>query len=199
MVIVGPPNPEKERPPQPRKPEVELTFLESLPNWRIFSRFGELPKGALRRAAIFYWLLEAIILGLLIVAFTISGKPNPIDRLITVLIVTFLIVTLVYWGIARIALWIGDLMQKKSNRFGQMHKGIRRILYCINILLAVGLSILTAWSMPPQTELLPGLLILFLVATGTTVLFWGTARICLWIADGFKEEKEKNVNKTNKT
>jgi len=207
MVIVGPPNPEKERPPQPRKPEVNLTFLESLPDWRLFSRFGELPKGHLRQAAIFYWLLTVGILGLLILAFTIGDKPKTIDRIIPPLIAAFLIVTLVYWSIARITLWVSDLMQKKSliqkksNRFSQMHKGVRRILYCLNFIVVVTVLILVFNNInaPQENAVAVGLLILFFTLVGITALFWGLVRICLWILDGFKEEKEKKLKGTNQS
>jgi NADH:ubiquinone oxidoreductase subunit 6 (subunit J) len=198
MVIIGP-NPENDSPPKPRKPAVKLTFFESLPNWRLFSRFGEMSKGSLRLATIFFWLLAAIVCCFQILSVTTSGKAYAVDWLVSVLIAGFLILTFVYWGVLRVGLWLGDIFKWQNNRFGKMHKGIRRILYCINIILVVAFSILVLANVEPpkENQALNGLLILFLVTIGTTILLWSLVRVCLWIFDGFKEEKDKKLKAGN--
>ncbi len=199
MVIVGPPNPEKESPPQPRKPEVELTFLESLPNWRIFSRFGRMANGSLRSATIFFWLLVPLVIGCQFLYVKSSGMTYSGDWLLLAFIEGFVILALVYWGILRVGLWLSDILKWQNSRFGKMHKGIRRILYCINGVLIVAFSILVLSDVNPPKEnpVLNGLLILFFVAIGTTMLLWALVRVCLWITDGFKEEKEKKLKGAN--
>jgi hypothetical protein len=190
MVIINP-NPDKDSPPKPQKPEVKLTFLESLPDWRLFSRFGELPESSLRRAAVFYWLFVVGVLGIQTLV-TVNGKDYSIEWLVSALIAEFTGVTLAYWGVLRVGLWIKDISQKRNSRFCQMHKGVWRLIFC---LYAIVLGTVFVSMLNELSKEKPGLwMILPLVVSflAITVIYWSIIRVCLWIYDGFKQEKESN-------
>jgi hypothetical protein len=197
MVIVGPPNPEKDRPPQPRKSEVKLTFLELLPNWRIFSRFGEMAKGSLKTATTFYWLLVALVLGVEMLVIVTGGKAYPYDWLVSILIAGFFTVTLAYWGILRIVLWINDLTQKSSNRFTQINKGVWRLLLCLYLMLLTTILLFLLDDMSKEKATLWMVIPVSVVLLVVTAVYWSAIRVYLWIFDGFQEEKQKKSKDGN--
>ena len=194
MMIVGT-DKNEEKPAKPAKPEVKLSFAESLPDWRLFNRFKQIPKNYLRMLCVLYWVLTFGILGFHMRA-AVNDKNYTIDWLTSALLTEFVVFTVVFWGALRICLWIkdDDVKKNQTNRLYRMHKGVWRLLFCVYVMLSITTLLFVVKEMIKEKPGFWMLIPLLFVFLAVTAIYCFAVRTSLWIYDGFSDEKKKDGN-----